>query len=103
MFHQGELDVQTLAGERAIADQVGRMVGDVVMKGARPFVSRVRTAAFTTRSLWPELWIGEPGMLSTEDGKTVRVAHAMPDGEIGLLAGQDVARSGGVHHVELRG
>lgn len=85
-FHQGELDVQTRAGERATADQVGRMVGDVVMKGARPFVSRVRTAAFTTSSLWPELWLGEPGMLATEDGKTVQVSHAMPDGDVALLA-----------------
>lgn len=84
-FHQGELDVQARAGERATAEQVSRMIGNEVMRGARPFVDRVRTVAFTTRSLWPEVWLGE-GLLSTENGREVTVHRPIPDGEVGMLA-----------------
>ncbi len=102
-FHDGELAVQTRAGEREMADAVGEMLGDTIPVGGRPFLARQRMLAVAgtdaDRRLWASVWFGAAGFAtSTPDGRGVvidRALQARPlaepivpisGGAVGLLA-----------------
>ena len=103
-FHEGELAVQERAGETELAAHNGRILGDEVPAGARGFLSRqpmlVVASADREGRLWASLLLGQPGLVSTADGRlvTLDLGRARPaawdplgdtltaGAEVGLLA-----------------
>jgi predicted pyridoxine 5'-phosphate oxidase superfamily flavin-nucleotide-binding protein len=97
-FHDGELDVQTRAGEREMAATVGEMIGDAIPIGGRAFLANQRLLAVSgtdaTGRLWASVWSGAPGFAtSSPDGRGVTIVRDATDpivprvGEpLGLLA-----------------
>jgi uncharacterized protein len=69
-FHAGEIAVQVRAGERAIAERRGSMIGDRLGDGMRAFLQLGDTAAVGAMSedgaLWASLWCGAPGFLRAD-------------------------------------
>ena len=84
VFHEGEIEVQEQAGERAVALRNGKMLSERIMAGARPFLAAQRmvvvAASDAEGQLWASLWFGPPGFVrSDEEGRTVRLT-ASPGG-----------------------
>ena len=84
VFHKGELAVQELAGEAAMAQRVGRMIGDEIRGAAIPFIQRQEVAYLGSvdqqGSVWASLLVGIAGF--------AEVAH-----ERGLIFDEDLIRS----------
>jgi predicted pyridoxine 5'-phosphate oxidase superfamily flavin-nucleotide-binding protein len=103
-FHDGERQVQALAGQALQAEAVGRMVANRITPAAREFLAAQSMLLVGSwdgaRSTWPSLLFGTPGFVSSQDGETVCIrvdaAGAAPadplwdnlhtNGLIGLLA-----------------
>ncbi len=77
-FHEGELQVQRLAGEAEIARRNGSLIADAIIPGARPFIAALPYAVAATRDAdgrpWAHLLLGEPGFARTgNDGRRVDI------------------------------
>ncbi len=82
VYHDGEIAVQERAGERALAERRGAMIGDRLVDGARAFLRLQGAAAVAAAgpdgALWASLWCGAPGFLrSDEAGEHVEVVSAL--------------------------
>ena len=105
VFHEGEIEVQERAGERAVALRNGTMLSDRIVARARPFLAGQRmvvvAASDPEGQLWASLWFGPPGFVrSEEEGSRVSVTrspggvspddpvagHLQPGQSLGLLA-----------------
>lgn len=76
-FHEGEREAQARAGESDLAAQNGRVYGDTIMAGALPFLRRqtmlIAGADDASGRLWASMLFGEPGFLSSDDGRALRI------------------------------
>lgn len=73
VYHEGELTVQELAGDRSLAARHGAGIGDGIVPGARPFLEQQRllvlAAAQAGGEVWASVWFGERGFAQgREDG-----------------------------------
>jgi len=108
-FHAGEIEVQTRAGERQVAERNGQILGDEIPGGARPFLGQQSLVAVGALDgaghPWASVVTGPPGFVaSAPDGRAValstlhgQVAEGDPLFEY-LAAGAEVALLG----IELR-
>ena len=74
-FHEGELKVQKLAGEAAMAERNGAMIAGRIMGGALPFLAQQSMVVFGTRDaegrLWASMLFGQRGFMQSSDGRGV--------------------------------
>jgi uncharacterized protein len=74
-FHQGELDVQTRAGELEQGRRNGRVVADSIMPGATRFVGQqsmvVLGSVDAERNVWASVLFGSPGFVIASDDRTI--------------------------------
>lgn len=74
-FHEGELEVQFLAGESQIAERNGVIIADRITGGARPFLQQQSMVVFASQDrghhLWSSIVFGRPGFMRSEDGYAV--------------------------------
>jgi predicted pyridoxine 5'-phosphate oxidase superfamily flavin-nucleotide-binding protein len=81
VFHEGELAVQALAGEREAADRNGALVGPTIVAGALPFLSRQSLLAASCvdddGEVWCSAWCGAPGFAASPDASTVILTRAL--------------------------
>jgi predicted pyridoxine 5'-phosphate oxidase superfamily flavin-nucleotide-binding protein len=74
-FHEGELEVQSLAGESRIAECNRVAVSDRIIGGARPFLQQQSMVVFASQdrgnNLWSSIIFGRPGFMRSEDGYAV--------------------------------
>jgi predicted pyridoxine 5'-phosphate oxidase superfamily flavin-nucleotide-binding protein len=74
-FHEGELQVQKLAGEEAMAERNGVMISNRVMGGALPFLAQQSMAVFASRDeqgrVWASMLFGSRGFMKSVDGRSV--------------------------------
>lgn len=81
-YHDGELELQELAGETETARRNGKMVGDSVPPGAARFLEKQRMVAIGRRDaegrMWASLWFGEAGFVRTVDDHTLSLEHEEP-------------------------
>ena len=72
LFHEGELAVQSLAGESQMAERNGVIIANRIIGGARPFLQQQSMAVFGSRdqedSLWCSIIFGNPGFMRSDDG-----------------------------------
>ncbi len=76
-FHEGEIAVQALAGERAAALRHGNGISSEIAPGALTFLARQRLLALSTPGddgeLWTSIWCGEPGFVRSADGRLLNI------------------------------
>jgi hypothetical protein len=74
-FHEGELEVQSLAGESQMAERNGVLIADRIIGGARPFLHQQSMAVFGSwdwdKNLWSSIVFGHLGFMRSEDGYAV--------------------------------
>jgi predicted pyridoxine 5'-phosphate oxidase superfamily flavin-nucleotide-binding protein len=104
-YHEGELAVQRVAGEREDARNNSPMIADAVMPGARSFLETQQMLVIASRdrrgSLWASIVFGRAGFVSVhEAGHTVTMdlkmvfssdaeilwANLQPEAPLGILA-----------------
>jgi predicted pyridoxine 5'-phosphate oxidase superfamily flavin-nucleotide-binding protein len=76
VYHEGELFVQELAGQRALAERNGAGIGACIVPGARSFLDEqellVLAAADAVGEVWASAWFGSRGFAqSRDDGRTL--------------------------------
>ncbi len=80
-FHDGEIAIQRLAGERDVAVRHGNLVGSTMLVPALPFVSRqsllAAAASDDEGNMWCTVWCGTPGFVHTTDVTSVAIARAL--------------------------
>jgi predicted pyridoxine 5'-phosphate oxidase superfamily flavin-nucleotide-binding protein len=99
-YHDGELAVQRLAGERDMARRLGGAFSPRIVPGALPFLARQRLLAVATTTdeghLWTSVWSGAPGFVQSADGQRVTISRSStapaPGDPVrpGLTAGRQV-------------
>ena len=71
VYHEGELAVQELAGERELAERHGGGIAPAIMPGAWAFLERQRLLALAAEGpaseVWVSLWFGAPGFAQSWD------------------------------------
>lgn len=81
VYHPGELEVQTRAGVRDMAERIGRSIGATIPLAAREFLRSQPMAVIGTLDaagrLWASLVTGELGFMQAVDERTVRI-HTSP-------------------------
>jgi predicted pyridoxine 5'-phosphate oxidase superfamily flavin-nucleotide-binding protein len=84
-FHAGERAVQDRVGVRALADQVGRIVGGAIPPAVRLFLQRQRlvilASADADGSIWASPLAGQPGFAHALDPHTVQIDAQLPTGD----------------------
>ncbi len=84
-FHSGEVAVQTRAGVRKEADEVGEGIYDRIPEGARGFLALRRMIVVASRDargrVWASVITGDPGFVEVIDDQTVRIAALPPEGD----------------------
>jgi uncharacterized protein len=80
-FHAGEIAVQTQAGVREAAKQLGGMIEAAVKPAAQAFLKTQTFAIAATvdsnSKVWASLLLGEPGLIEVMDQMTIHI-HALP-------------------------
>lgn len=81
VYHEGELAVQELAGERELAERHGVGIGASVMRGAWSWLERQQLLALATGTpggqVWASVWFGARGFVeSRDDGQTLLIHRA---------------------------
>jgi predicted pyridoxine 5'-phosphate oxidase superfamily flavin-nucleotide-binding protein len=78
IFHEGEIEVQRLAGVRDDAEAVGRGVGGAILSGAQRFLSRQRIAVVSSadsdQRVWASLLTGPIGFARGIDSRLLWIA-----------------------------
>ncbi|NJR53041.1 MAG: pyridoxamine 5-phosphate oxidase [Leptolyngbyaceae cyanobacterium CSU_1_3] len=76
-FHSGEITVQTRAGVREEADQIGKVIGDIIKPAAAEFLRAqqiaVASAIATDGNVWASLLTGSPGFVQVLDKQAIQV------------------------------
>lgn len=76
-FHDGERQVQALAGQARQAEAVGRTIAKRIAPAASEFLAAQSMLLVGSwdgaRGTWPSLLFGTPGFASSQDGETVRI------------------------------
>jgi len=106
-FHEGEIAVQERAGEREFARRHGAGISSQIVAGALPFLARQRllavTAAGDDGNLWTSVWGGQPGFVSSQDGRHVSIRPQLmatvPDDPV--LRRLAIGREVGILAIEL--
>src|SRR5258708_23177155 len=74
-FHEGELEVQSFAGESQMAERNGVLIADRIMGGARPFLQQQSMVVFASQdrgnTLCSSIALGRPGFMRSEHGYAV--------------------------------
>ena len=74
-FHEGELEVQSLAGESQMAKRNGVLIADRIIGGARSLLQQQSMVVFASQdrgnNLWSSIVFGRPGFMRSEDGYAV--------------------------------
>lgn len=77
IFHQGEIDVQILAGEAEIAQRNSTVVSQHIIKGALPFISQQHMAVISStdenEQIWTSILIGEPGFITAPNDQQILI------------------------------
>lgn len=76
VYHEGELFVQEVAGQRALAERNGAGIGGYIVPGARSFLEEqemlVLAASDAGGEVWVSVWFGARGFTqSRDDGRTL--------------------------------
>jgi predicted pyridoxine 5'-phosphate oxidase superfamily flavin-nucleotide-binding protein len=106
-FHDGEIAVQTRAGERDLACRHGAAIASRIPSGALPFLARQRLLALSTAGddgqLWTSVWCGEPGFVRSTDGQHVSILTPLMEASPydPVLARLAVGRDVGILAIEL--
>ena len=106
-FHNGELEVQSLAGESRIAERNGVPVSDRIIGGARPFLQQQSMVVFASpdrgHHLWSSIVFGRPGFMRSEDGYAVDfdLSKVAVQGKDPLWANIEVNSSAGMLAIDL--
>jgi predicted pyridoxine 5'-phosphate oxidase superfamily flavin-nucleotide-binding protein len=78
VFHEGERQVQRLAGVEAAADRVGKILQQALPDAAQRFLQEQRLAITASVSrngqVWSSLHTGEPGFMQVRDARTIQFA-----------------------------
>ena len=89
-YHAGEIAVQQRAGEREMADRVGRIFQPTIKYSMKIFLHQLRMAVLGSidarGAVWASVLTGEPGFLRVLDEETVRIDAAYVREHIGDLA-----------------
>lgn len=76
-FHSGEIAVQRMSGESAIAAQNSVVIADTVLGGARPFIQKqfmvVMTSVDSEGAVWSSLIFGSPGFVTAESDVIIKL------------------------------
>jgi hypothetical protein len=71
VYHEGELAVQELAGERELAERHGGGVATSIMPGAWPFLTRQELLVLAAQGqggeVWTSIWFGARGFVESRD------------------------------------
>ncbi|HEY1263343.1 MAG TPA: pyridoxamine 5'-phosphate oxidase family protein, partial [Terriglobales bacterium] len=82
-YHEGEIEVQTRAGVRAMAEQVGHSIRNLISPSAAAFAPLQRLAIVgsvaSDGGVWASAVAGEPGYLSVPDLHSLQVATPRTD------------------------
>jgi hypothetical protein len=74
-YHEGELAVQQLAGERELAEAHAAGLGSSIMRGAWAWLKRQQLLALATGQasgeVWASAWFGAPGFVENRDAGRV--------------------------------
>ena len=106
-FHEGELKVQSLAGESQVAERNGILIADRIIGGARPFLHQQSMAVFGSwdrgNNLWSSIVFGRPGFMTSEDGYAVDfdLSQVAVQGKDPLWANIEVNSSAGMLAIDL--
>jgi uncharacterized protein len=106
-FHEGELEVQSLAGESQMAERNGVLIADRIIGGARPFLHQQSMAVFGSwdcdENLWSSIVFGNPGFMRSEDGYAVDfdLSQVAVQGKDPLWANIEVNSSAGMLAIDL--
>jgi len=77
-YHEGELEVQSLAGESEMAERNGSVIADRIIGGALPFLAQQSMTVFGSRDgqgrLWASMLFGSRGFMKSADGRSVDFA-----------------------------
>ena len=76
-FHNGEITVQTRAGVREEAEQIGKVISDIIKPAAAEFLRTQQIAIASTiaadGSVWASLFTGSPGFVQALDKQTIQI------------------------------
>lgn len=106
-FHEGELEVQSLAGESRMAERNGVIIADRIIGGARPFLHQQSMAVFGSRdrkdNLWCSIIFGNPGFMLSGDGYAVDfdLSQVVVQGKDPLWANIEVNSAAGMLAIDL--
>ena len=94
-FHQGEIEVQNLAGERAVATRNGRLIGPRIPQRAIRFIAQqsyfVIGGEGENRAVWAEFLTGNPGFARSDAaGSTVTLSFDEMSGPVAFGRGDSV-------------
>ena len=74
-FHDGEIAIQTRAGEQLMAERNGRAINTQIMPGALKFVAQQPLVVFgsvdESQNVWASIVVGKPGFATAPDPHTV--------------------------------
>lgn len=74
-FHEGELKVQSLAGELEMAERNGSVIANRIVGGALPFLAQQSMTVFASRDgrgrLWASMLFGSRGFMKSANGRRV--------------------------------
>lgn len=80
-YHEGEIAVQKLTGERGTAVRHGALIRETLTPPMREFLAVQRTVALTSVDElgypWASLWIGAPGFVSCDAEGSVRLSRRL--------------------------
>jgi predicted pyridoxine 5'-phosphate oxidase superfamily flavin-nucleotide-binding protein len=106
-FHEGELEVQSLAGESRMAERNGVIIANRIVGGARPFLQQQSMAVFGSLdchdNLWSSIVFGRSGFMRSEDGYVVDfdLAQVAVQGKDPLWANIEVNSAVGMLAIDL--
>jgi predicted pyridoxine 5'-phosphate oxidase superfamily flavin-nucleotide-binding protein len=106
-YHDGELAVQRLAGERDMARRLAGAFSPRIVPGALPFLARQRLLAAAAADgdghLWTSVWTGAPGFVQSADGHrvTIRRSSTAPAFDDPVLPGLAAGRHIGLLAIEF--
>lgn len=76
-FHKGELTVQRLAGEELKASNTGRVISNVIVKGAINFIENQVTAIISSKdeegAVWISMLVGKPFFIKVDHPSHVSI------------------------------
>ncbi|MEQ8422528.1 MAG: pyridoxamine 5'-phosphate oxidase family protein [Arenibacter algicola] len=76
-FHSGEIEIQKMTGEVAIADSNAIMIKDTIIKGAIKFIEKqsmvIVSSVDKSNQVWTSILVGEPGFAEVPDPNSLSI------------------------------